>query len=157
MTKKVIDNKKRIFWGVLVFVWMILIFTFSNQNGDDSQITSDIITDRIVEVVTKIDSNFEYEKIKDNTSFVIRKIAHFTIYFIGGILVFNFIDTFSLKNKYKILISVIFVFLYAVSDELHQFFISERSAQIRDVLIDLTGATIAIFIINKIKGEKWKS
>lgn len=157
MMKIVFDNKKRIFCGVLILIWMILIFSFSNQNGDESQSTSDIITDRIVEIVIKINSNIEYENIKDGISFIIRKIAHFSIYFIGGILAFNFADTFSIKNKYKIVISIVFVCLYAISDELHQLFISERSAQVRDVLIDSAGAIIATFVTNKFKEEKWKN
>lgn len=157
MMRTVFNNKKRIFYGILVIIWMILVFTFSNQNGKESQSTSDIITDKIIEVITKINSNIEYENVKDNISFIIRKIAHFSIYFIGGILIFNFINTFSIKTKYKILISILISILYATSDELHQLFISERSAQIRDVLIDSAGAIIAIFLISRIKGEKWKS
>ncbi len=147
----------RIFYCILVIIWIILVFAFSNQNGDKSQGMSDIITDRIVKVVTKLNPDIKYKSAKDTTNFIVRKIAHFTIYFIGGILIFNFIDTFSIKTKNKLLISILIVILYAVSDELHQLFISERTAQIRDVLIDSTGAIIAIFLISRIKGEKWKS
>lgn len=157
MMKTVFSNKKRIFYAILVIMWMILVFVFSNQNGDESQSTSDIITDRIVQVVTKINSNIEYENVKDTISFIIRKIAHFSIYFIGGILIFNFINTFSIKAKYAILTSIAISVLYAISDELHQLFISERSGQIRDVLIDSAGAIIAIILISRIKGEKWKN
>ncbi|MGL4522954.1 MAG: VanZ family protein, partial [Bacilli bacterium] len=37
--------------------------------------------------------------------------------------------------------------LYAMSDEFHQYFISGRSAEWRDVVIDGSGAVIALTII----------
>ena len=37
---------KRIVYAVLIILWMITIFEFSNQNGDTSQGTSDVITDK---------------------------------------------------------------------------------------------------------------
>lgn len=43
-------GKKRILFAVLVIVWMIIIFCFSNENGDTSQGTSDIITNVIINV-----------------------------------------------------------------------------------------------------------
>lgn len=157
MMKTVKNRRKRFFYGILVIVWMILVFSFSNQNGDKSQSTSDIITDKVVEIITKINSSVEYESTKACISFIIRKLAHFSIYFIGGILIFNFVNTFSIKLKYKILLSIIFGVLYAISDEIHQFFIAERSAQIKDVLIDSLGVIIAIFLRSKLEGEKWKN
>ena len=42
--------KKRILFAVLVIVWMIIIFYFSNENGDTSQGKSDIITNVIINV-----------------------------------------------------------------------------------------------------------
>lgn len=157
MMKIVTNNKKRIFYGILVILWMILVFSFSSQNGDESQSTSDIITDRIVEVITKINTNVEYENTRDCISFIIRKLAHFSIYFIGGVLIFNFMNTFSMKLKYTILLSIIFGVLYAISDEFHQLFIAERSAQVRDILIDSSGIIIATFLISKLEEEKWKN
>lgn len=157
MTKIAVSNRKRILYGIFVIIWMILVFSFSSQNGDESQSTSDIITDRVVEVITKINTNVEYESTRECISFIIRKLAHFSIYFIGGILIFNFINTFSIKPKYIILLSIVFGVLYAISDEFHQFFIAERSAQIKDVLIDSLGGIIAIFLRSKLEEEKWKN
>lgn len=157
MMKTVKNNKKRIFYGILVIIWMILVFSFSSQNGDESQSTSDIITDEVVKVITKVNSDVEYESARDCISFIIRKLAHFSIYFIGGILIFNFINTFSMKLKYTILLSIIFGVLYAISDEFHQLFIAERSAQFRDILIDSSGVIIATFLTGKLEEEKWKN
>ena len=42
MIKAICDNKKRIIYGIFVIAWMILIFSFSSQNGEESQKTSEI-------------------------------------------------------------------------------------------------------------------
>ena len=49
---------------------------------------------------------------------------------------------------------IIFAFLYAISDEIHQYFIPGRTCRFRDTLIDLTGILIGIFIFNKIFSKK---
>ena len=40
--------QKRIILGILILIWMITIFLFSSQDGMESESTSDIITNRIV-------------------------------------------------------------------------------------------------------------
>ena len=80
----------------------------------------------------------------------VRKLAHFSIYLIGGILAFGFFDTYSLQKKYVIAFALMFGIVYASLDEFHQSFISGRSAQIRDVCIDtcgvITGEIISCFV-----------
>ena len=48
--------------------------------------------------------------------------------------------------RFKACISLLFSFLYAGSDEIHQFFVGGRSASFKDVLIDSTGACIGILL-----------
>lgn len=127
-------NKRRIIYFILVVIWMISIFCFSHQNGIKSRHTSDIITNKIAQGV--VEDKDTIEEAKFNISFIIRKSAHFIAYFVGGILIFEFINTFSIKIKYTILLTIIFGLLYAISDEVHQLFIDGRAAQIRDVVID---------------------
>lgn len=135
---------KRIVYAVLIILWMITIFEFSNQNGDTSQGTSDVITDKIIEI------NNNLENKRDQVSFCVRKLAHFSIYLIGGILAFGFFDTYFLQKKYVITFALMFGIVYASLDEFHQSFISGRSAQIRDVCIDtcgvITGEIISCFV-----------
>lgn len=133
-------------YGILVVIWMILIFSFSNHTGTKSQNTSNIFTDRIVKVVMKITPNTDYTKVRKTISFIIRKLAHFSIYFIGGILIFGFINTFPIKKRNVVILTIIFGVLYAISDEIHQYFVEGRSAQVRDVLIDSAGIILATII-----------
>ena len=80
--------KKRILFALLVIVWMVTIFCFSNENGETSQGTSDIITNAIINI------NEGLEKNREIISFCVRKLAHFSIYFVGGILLFEFYNTY---------------------------------------------------------------
>ena len=134
-------NKKRILFAVLVIVWMITIFCFSNENGETSQGTSDIITNAIINV------NQGLEKNRETISFCVRKLAHFSIYFVGGILLFEFYSTFDVTKKRIFGMSALTGICYACFDEFHQLFISGRSGQFRDVCIDSTGILVALIII----------
>jgi len=48
----------------------------------------------------------------------------------------------------KIKVAWFLAFLYAISDELHQSFVVGRNASWIDVMIDSTGAAIALFLIH---------
>ena len=79
-------------------------------------------------------------------SFIVRKAAHFTEYFIlyyFAILVCkNYVDI-----KRARIYSLFIVLGYAITDEIHQYFIPGRSMAIRDVIIDFSGGVFG-FIIN---------
>ena len=78
---------------------------------------------------------------------VIRKIAHFSIYTAVGLLLMALISTFEMKEKNRIIISLIIGIIYASSDEIHQSFVPERSPMITDVMIDTMGVMLGILLI----------
>jgi len=89
-------------------------------------------------------------------TFIVRKIAHFTLYSILGILIFNILrDSKKLTSRKQILISLLFTALYATTDELHQLFISGRSGQLRDILIDSTGGLTGILLLFFARKNNW--
>ncbi len=141
---------KRVIYFLLILIWMCLIFGFSSQNGDDSKALSNIFTNRVVADFFKGKEESELREIHNSISFIVRKIAHFSIYFLGGVLIFGFINTFDLSLRNKIILTIIFGFLYAMTDELHQKFVNGRSGELRDVLIDTSGIIIATFVRAKI-------
>lgn len=144
-------SKKRILFAILVIAWMITIFCFSNENGETSQGTSDIITNAIVNI------REELENYRETISFCVRKLAHFSIYFVGGILLFEFYNTFDVTNKKVFGMSALTGVCYATFDEVHQLFISGRSGQFRDVCIDSTGIIVALIIMMLIAKAKKNS
>lgn len=127
-------NKKKINI-LLVILWTILIFIMSSFNSTDSSNQSNFI----VNIISNI---FNINNI-ELLSLIIRKLAHFTEYFILGLLVYNMIYSYN-KKKY---IAIIICILYAISDEIHQLFIPGRSCQILDMLIDSIGSTSGIYFL----------
>lgn len=158
---KNLDIKKqiKIFKIILIVIWMTVVFTFSNEGGTKSSNTSRKVTEVIVQTISdkSIDEN---EQLIEKTDKIVRKLAHYTIYTIGGILIFSYVNTIDKSKKEKILYSIAFGACYAVTDEIHQFFVSGRSARIFDVGIDtlgvITGIGIYLVIIKIIKTTKTK-
>ena len=69
MIKAICNNKKRIIYGILVIVWMAVIFAFSNQNGEESQKTSGYFTDKVVQIITKVKMDVDIVKTEEVISF----------------------------------------------------------------------------------------
>ena len=80
---------------------------------------------------------------------VARKCAHFCIYAMLGFWLQFLVRQY--RTKFVIRISVAAAFLYAASDEFHQYFVPGRSCQFRDMCIDtagaLTGALISLLLV----------
>lgn len=135
---------------ILIIIWMIIIFMFSNQSATQSSKLSDSLIDNtIVKVYEIFNGKVNKEqraKIIDNYSYFIRKLAHFTLYFILGILCFTFFKDFT---KHYVIYSIMVCFLYAVSDEIHQMFSIERGPGVIDVLIDTLGSLASIIILDR--------
>lgn len=131
-------------------LWMALIFSFSNQKDVDSSKVSDGFIDRTVVRIYKIfNENITKEKeneIIEKYTYPIRKLAHYTLYFILGILSFLVVKDYSI-NKKLIIYSLLICFLYACSDEFHQLFVIGRSARVLDVMIDTFGSFCSISIL----------
>ena len=76
-----------------------------------------------------------------------RKNAHYFLYFIGGIILSICFYAF-LKNKRKMVcFSLVTGFLYAISDEFHQKFVSGRTSSFKDVVIDSAGVVTGVILV----------
>ncbi len=143
---------KRVIYTILLIIWMLVIFLFSNQTASKSQSASDKVASDIVDVVEVVTKNdikeSKKESIIENTRFIVRKTAHFTLYFILGIIVYLLLTSYNVKRP--ILYSILFCLLYACSDEIHQLFSSGRTAKVMDVCIDTFGSSVAIIIFSTI-------
>lgn len=141
---------KVIFRYSLLIILCGVIFWFSSNNGQASSSQSGRVVDLICRIFFPKMDNLSNERqfaIIEILTVIVRKAAHFSIYaLLGGIAFAAFF--FPVKNKAKrLLYSVIFVFLYACTDEFHQVFISERTGRISDVIIDTVGGTLGALII----------
>lgn len=129
---------------------MTTIFILSNDDSNASTKKSDRFIVHTTEFIMKRKlTNKERKKYINNYVVIARKTAHFTLYFLLGLTFISFLKEFNIDDQKKIIYSIIFVFLYACSDEIHQLFINGRSAEILDVLIDTIGGTISTLISMK--------
>lgn len=156
-------NKRLKIYRITVFIlllcWMVLIFVLSGENADDSSETSGKAVAKLIRLFipnfAELSESVKLE-IKNMYQFIVRKVAHFTIYAILGILsVLNTVTSEKISLVKRFLISALFCLVYAISDEIHQLFVPGRSCEIRDVLIDFTGALIGIlftmFLVHLLK------
>ena len=149
---------KRIMYTTLLIIWMLVIFLFSNQNGNNSESTSNKVANFIIDVVEVITnkeiSDDDRNSFVEDSRFIIRKTAHFTIYFVLGVLTCLTLTSYQINNR--IVFSIIFCLLYACSDEIHQMFSDGRTFKLLDILIDTVGASIGILITSKFNKYKYE-
>lgn len=131
---------------ILIIIWMITVFRFSNQGGTESSSTSAKVTKVIVDVVVNDKKEENKVQIANKIEKVVRKFAHYTIYTIGGFLIMNYAYTTDKTKKQQILGSLLFGAFYAATDEVHQYFVPGRSARLFDVGIDTLGVITGIGI-----------
>lgn len=146
---------------VLIIIWMIIVFLFSNQGGTKSSGTSSKVTNVVVEVVEKVGNKEVSEQERNQAELVVRKLAHYTIYTIGGFLIMNYAYSTNTTRKQQIVGSLAFGAFYAGTDEFHQYFVPGRSARLFDVGIDTLGIStgiiayiIMIYTIKRLRNTK---
>ena len=136
---------------VLLVAWMVLIFVLSAQTAEVSSQTSGGFITTVIKIFNwNFDSLSAAEKtvIVENFQFLVRKTAHFTIYFILGVFSFFSLVTYDkICMVWRVLIGGVICLLYSISDEIHQLFVVGRSCEVRDVLIDFCGAMLAISVL----------
>ena len=131
---------------ILLILWMGLIFSFSNQTGTSSSSLSTKVLTRIAVTIDKDMTDEEIDEFVDKYSFIIRKVAHLTIYFILGILAYINLREYMKVTPALVIYSIIFCLVYASTDEIHQLLVNGRSGNIYDVILDTCGSTLAILI-----------
>ena len=146
------DKFKKIISIIVLILWCILIFYLSNRNGTLSGNDSLVVVNFLGDFGLKLESILGI-----NITYLIRKLAHIYLYFVLYIFAFNSLNNFNFKKKN--IISFLFSFFYAISDEIHQMFILERSASIIDIFIDTLGIILGFLFLKIVyflilKGKK---
>ncbi len=127
------------YW-IPVLLWMIFIFwmsteTFSAQN-----------TASVVEPIIRFLIPSILPEMIDMIHWALRKLGHLSEYFVLGFLLFRAFrgDSRDLRIPRWTFSSFLVLVLYAASDELHQSFVSARTASPYDVAIDTLGGLIGL-------------
>ncbi|MZQ99687.1 MAG: VanZ family protein [Acidaminobacter sp.] len=135
---------KLISW-IAVILWMGVIFSLSTQPAAVSNELSKGVTEIVIEAVEKVLPAVSLE-VEDYNHYI-RKNAHFFAYMLLGVLVANALRTGDSRTVLaNVVLAGVICAGYAVSDEIHQLFVSGRGAQVKDVLIDSGGAAVGIMM-----------
>lgn len=141
---------------LLVLFWMGLIYYFSSMPAYESSTKSKATIHDTIEKVVNVTNdmgltNYDFSEKNLNrwSNFLnkpLRKCMHLAIYFVLTILLVIAFNV-SVKNKINIYIaSFLFSTIYAISDEYHQAFVSGRFSSVKDLIIDMQGSLIGLFI-----------
>lgn len=131
---------KKIIKTLLFVSWLILIYLLSAETGDQSGSLSNGILLSIAKLLKISDT----KAFVDTFGFFIRKLAHFSEYFILYILTYECFKEYNCQKL--IVVSVLFCVLYALFDEFHQLFVDGRCGQLSDVVIDSSGSIVSCFL-----------
>ena len=134
-------HKKMIAW-VLLISWMIIIFLMSHQPGDISSNQSELVLKIFSFIGIQLNDYFG-----ELATFIVRKAAHFSEYMILFLLAYN-VTRYYINTRKVRLFLIIFVFIYACTDEIHQYFIPGRNMAFKDVLIDTSGGAFGYIIVD---------
>ncbi len=142
---------------VAVVFWVALIFYFSSQ----LPVTSERQASFVYNFLKKLDNTLDFTKTElyvrlrnfvekawfpdkhPTTGDLVRKTAHFGLYFILGIVCFFFGLVYNKKLFSAIVFGISLPTLIAVLDEYNQRFY-HRGSSLDDVIIDMTGAAFGL-------------
>ena len=137
-------------WSLAAAV-LVSIFLLSAQPAVESNKNSTAVTEVIINTLppTRNLPAAEKHEIVTNTNNLVRKNAHFAMYFLlGGFIAAALMHSFPTKKWWRLwVIAALVCLIYAISDEVHQIFVDGRAYQARDVLIDLSGSLLSSGII----------
>jgi len=152
----------RILYSIAIIGWLAVIFMFSNMPSQDSNgkskelIRTSVVSGSVIlqelGIFKEVPSKEKIEEIVSFINYPVRKLAHFSIYFVLGMLIMISLRRCTKLDYYKVcIIAAMSSFLYSLTDELHQKFISGRTGQFTDCLIDTLGAISAILLYSFVK------
>lgn len=160
---KIMKDKKQLIKIIiswfLVVIWMIIIFMLSNTPAKESTRDSKkIISDTIVTTTTVTNnlgitnyhpSELELNKLVKKINGPSRELMHSFEYLVLSILLLIALYNSNIKRKY--IITFIICFIYILTDEYHQKFITGRSFQLLDIFMDTIGTFLGMFIYRLFK------
>lgn len=137
--------------GLLLSLLYVAIFSFSEQEAEESSSLSREVTEKCVETVTELSGKKLTDSLKaqlvEKFEKPVRKAAHFTEYAGMGILVYILFSLWYEKSRARFWLNTGWVFVSAAFDEFHQLFVAGRSGSFLDVLIDTTGGLFGMALV----------
>lgn len=145
MQKKFLDPK--FIYFLLTLLWIILIFSFSLQSGDTSSQISSGFGKWLIQTILPFAKEF-LEENWGTVHLIIRKGAHFTEFFVLGVLMRSTLEQYAHRLPARLGgVSWLMCVVVASCDETIQLHVGGRAGQVTDVLLDSCGAFVGIAMI----------
>ena len=121
-------------------LWAAVIFFFSTDtfSGSNTGAILEPLFRHFFPILSAVDIKLIHA--------VVRKLGHFSEYFVLTILILN--RSVDDNTNGRVVIALVLTVLYAISDEFHQGFVPTRTASIADVTLDIFGALCGALISN---------
>ncbi|MEM6767631.1 MAG: VanZ family protein [Bacteroidota bacterium] len=133
--------RKNYFQWLPLLIWMSIIFFLSHQPAEESKALSDWMVYLLNIFQLEVETLERW-----NIPFLIRKLAHFTVY--GIMFLFAYVACMGAATRRRqVTTAFMITLLYAISDEFHQTFIPGRVGHYSDVLVDISGAIGAYWVL----------
>ncbi len=133
-------NHKKQFLITLILVWLAFIWGNSLQPYDISSEESGFFLTIISEHVPFIANN-------DMGMYMVRKLAHFTEYFILSLLVCNLVCMYEKETIRRACFTAFAGLFIAFIDETIQIYVPGRAGVIKDVWIDFSGVVVGTLVV----------
>ena len=138
-------------FGSLLLALYFLIFSFSEQDGEQSGNLSALISAKCVEILNALTGRNWTQAMMTNMAAYfenpLRKLAHFAEYTLMGMLVYGMWSPWIHKGKKRNVLVVFWVFVSAATDEFHQLFVPGRCGSVMDVLLDACGGIFGVVFL----------
>ena len=140
-------------------LWAGVIFFFSAQKADVSSAQSGVFAHFLEELLTARSGDafiLRGETLYEALDFLVRKAAHFGVYFVLGALCGRAYGLSGVGARaMRLTLSVLTCALYAATDEIHQYFVPGRAMMLTDVLLDSVGAFCgaAVWLRRQLPGD----
>lgn len=136
--------------AILLLALYMLIFGFSDQDAEQSGALSMRFSGGCVEFLNAIsggrwNESFMYD-LAEYFEHPVRKMAHFSEYMCVGILTYLVWCPWINKRKALYILVMILVFISAVLDEIHQYFVPGRWCSFADVCLDTVGGAFGLLL-----------
>ena len=137
---------------IITLLWVAVIFSFSLQPATTSSEVSRGVGEWLVETfVLFLSERLEAMPVEqlEFLHTLLRKAGHFSEFFVLGVLAM--LSVLQTKVRYRLLSALSFCVLVAAVDETIQLFVSGRSGQVTDVVLDSVGALCGIIVLMSVR------
>lgn len=126
-------------WLLLTLLFVLVIWGNSLVPGEGSGSLSLAVMEAVHSVLRSVGLPYEWV-----TNFLVRKTAHFTEYFVLGLIASQALDPKRAVSRGSIAATAVLCAFVPSVDETIQLFVAGRAGQVADVLLDCCGAATAI-------------